>query len=157
MRALTRWHPFADISHTRRLIDRLFDDAFFRPYRFGVWTLDNGYVPLDVYQTKDDAVVKASLPGLKPEDVEISIEDNVLTIKGRVQASEEVENESYVLRERRHGSFHRSVTLPDNLNTDKTEATFKEGILTVSIPKLEESKPRTIKVKADKQTEGKKV
>lgn len=157
MRTLTRWHPFSHVADRRALFDRLFDDSFFRPYRVGTWALEDSQVALDMYQTDDNVVVKASLPGLKAEDVDISIEGSVLTIKAEIQESTEEEKEDYVLRERRSGSFHRSVRLPRSLNTDETEATFEDGVLTVTIPKAEEAKPKAIKVKAGKQIEGKKA
>ena len=154
MKTLTRWSPFVEISHAHRLMDRIFDDTVFRPYRLGVRWFEDGHVPLDMYQTEDDVVVKASLPGIKPEDVEISIDGNTLIIRGQAETSEKEEKDSYVLRERRWGSFHRSVTLPSNLKTDKAEATYEDGVLTLSIPKADEAKPKTIKVKAVHQLEG---
>ena len=147
MRVLTRWEPFAGITSTRRLIDRVFDDTFFRPYRLGSSQLDGTYLPLDVAQTRDEVVIKASLPGLKPPDVQVSLDGNVLTIRGETGASQDTEDGSYVLRERRQGAFHRSLTLPKGLVTDKVEARFEDGVLTLTIPKAEESKPRTIEVK----------
>ena len=156
MRTLTRWHPFSPVAHRRSLFNRLFDDSLFRPYRVGNWPEEDSRVPLDVYQTEDDVVVKASLPGLKAEEVDISIEDNVLTIKGEAQESTEDEKENYVLHERRSGSYNRSIRLPRNLTPDKTKATFEDGVLTVAIPKAEEAKPKAIKVKAVQQIEGKK-
>ena len=157
MRALTRWEPFAGMTSTRRLIDRVFDDTFFRPYRIGFSRWDGGYLPLDVAQTKDEVVIKASLPGLKPQDVEVSLDGNVLTIQGGTEDSLETEEESYVLRERRRGAFRRSLTLPRGLVTDKVEARFEDGVLTLTIPKSEESKPRTIEVKGVLELEGKKT
>ncbi|MCH8087947.1 MAG: Hsp20/alpha crystallin family protein [Chloroflexi bacterium] len=157
MRVLTRWEPFAGITSTRRLIDRVFDDTFFRPYRLGSSQLDGTYLPLDVAQTRDEVVIKASLPGLKPQDVQVSLDGNVLTIRGETGASQDTEDESYVLRERRQGAFHRSLTLPKGLVTDKVEARFEDGVLTLTIPKAEESKPRTIEVKGVLELEGKKT
>ena len=157
MRVLTRWEPFAGITSTRRLIDRVFDDTFFRPYRLGSSRLDGTYLPLDVAQTRDEVVIKASLPGLKPQDVQVSLDANVLTIRGETGASQETEEESYVLRERSRGAFHRSLTLPKGLVTDKVEARFEDGVLTLTIPKAEESKPRTIEVKGILELEDKKT
>ena len=157
MRVLTRWEPFTGRTSTRRLIDRVFDDTFFRPYRISSSRWDGGYLPLDVSQTKDEVVIKASLPGLKPQDVEVSLDGNVLTLGGKTEASKDTEEESYVLRERRPGAFHRSLTLPRDLVTDKVEARFEDGVLTLTIPKSEESKPRTIEVKGVRELEGKKA
>ena len=157
MKALTRWDPFAEVPHVRRLMDRIFDDTLFRPYRLGVWTQEEGHIRLDIYQTKDEVVAKASLPGVKPEEMEISIDHNTLTIRGEVKGSEDVDQDSYVLRERRRGTFQRSVTLPNNLKTDKTVADFEDGILTISIPKADEAKTKTIKVNPVHRTESKKA
>ena len=112
MRVLTRWEPFAGITSTRRLIDRVFDDTFFRPYRLGSSRLDGTYLPLDVAQTRDEVVIKASLPGLKPQDVQVSLYGNVLTIRGETEASQNTEEESYVLRERRRGASTEASPCP---------------------------------------------
>ena len=157
MKTLTRWHPFSHVEPSKRLFDRFFDDSLFRPYRAGTWTLEDTRVALDVYQTGAEIVVKASLPGLTAEDVDISIESNVLTIKGEDEQSTEEKKEDYILRERHSGAYSRSIRLPRNLTTDKTEATFEDGVLTITIPKAENAKLETIKVKAVKQAEGKKA
>jgi HSP20 family protein len=105
---------------------------------------------IDVYETKDDVVVKAALPGLKPEQVDISITGSTLSIRGESKEENEVKEENYVRKERHFGSFSRTVTLPDGLKSDKADATFENGMLTLRIPKSEERKPKTIKVKAIK-------
>ncbi len=154
MKALTRRHPFGHVDHGKRFFDRFFDDSLFRPYRVRTLTLEDNRVTLDMYQTEDEMVVKASLPGLTTEDVDISIENNVLTIRGEADESTEEKQGDYILRERHSGSYSRSVRLPKNLTTAKTEATFEDGVLTVTIPKSEDAKPETIKVKAVKKNGG---
>ncbi len=154
MKALTRRHPFGHVDHGKRFFDRFFDDSLFRPYRVRTLTLEDNRVALDMYQTEDEMVVKASLPGLTTEDVDISIENNVLTIRGEADESTEEKQGDYILRERHSGSYSRNVRLPKNLTTAKTEATFEDGVLTVTIPKSEDAKPETIKVKAVKQNGG---
>ena len=109
-----------------------------------------------MYHTADDVVVKAALPGVKPEEVDITITDGNLTIKGETKAEEEVQREDYFYQEHRYGAFNRSVTLRNGLNTDKAEANFDNGILAVTLPKSEQVKPKSIKGKAKSITEGKK-
>jgi HSP20 family protein len=103
---------------------------------------------LDVYQTPSEVVVKAALPGAKPEDVNIDITGDTLTIKGERKAEQEVKRENYLYQERRYGAFSRTVVLPSGLKSDKAEATMEDGVLTLTIPKAEEVKPKAIKVKA---------
>lgn len=128
-------------------MDRLFEDSFVRPWRLlGLW--DNGYAfPADMYHTPEAVVIKASLPGVKPEEVDITISEGTLTIKGEHKAEEETKQEDYLYQERRYGSFCRSFTLPSHLHTEKAEAIFEQGVLTLTIPKAEEVKPKQIKVK----------
>jgi HSP20 family protein len=93
-------------------------------------------------------MVKTAVPGVKPEDIDISIVGNSLTIKGETKAEEKVEKQDYILQERHYGSFERSMRLPDGVLADKTEASFKDGILTLTVPKAAEARPKTIKVQA---------
>jgi HSP20 family protein len=132
----------------RQAMDRLFDDSFVRPSR-SLGTIDQVTAPaLDVYQTPNEIVVKATMPGVKPEDVDIDITGDTLTIKGERKAEQEVKREDYLYQERRYGAFSRSVVLPSGLKSDKTEATMEDGVLTLTIPKAEEVKHKAIKVKA---------
>ena len=102
---------------------------------------------VDVYETDEDVVVKASVPGVDPEELDISITGDTLTIKGETRAEEEVEEENYVYRERRYGAFSRSMTIPTSVEADEADAEFEDGVLTLRLPKAEEVKPKTIKVK----------
>jgi len=137
----------------RQAMDRLFEDSFVSPARI-LGTFGAGVTtPIDMYHTANDVVVKAALPGVKPDDVEITIVGDTLTIKGEAKAEEEVKREDYLYQERRYGAFSRSVTLPSGLDTDKAEATFENGVLTLTIPKVEKVKPKQVKVKT---AEGKK-
>jgi HSP20 family protein len=107
-----------------------------------------GMMPaVDVYQTKNDVVIEASLPGLKAEDVNLSIENDVLTIEGKIEQKSEVDDKEYYRREVRMGSFHRAVALPASVQSDKADAKFEDGILKVVIPKAEHAKPKTINIK----------
>jgi HSP20 family protein len=131
----------------REAMDRLFDDAFTRPLsiRDG-WSMSTPAI--DMFQTENDVVVKASIPGLKAEDVQINITGDVLTLKGEVKQEEERNDKAWHIREHRFGSFERSVALPTAVKTEKAEAVFENGILTVTLPKADEVKPKTINIKA---------
>jgi HSP20 family protein len=103
---------------------------------------------LDMYETDENLVVTTDMPGVKPENLDISITGDVLTIKGETRMEEEVKQENYHRRERRYGAFNRSVTLPVPVDADQAEARFKDGVLTLTIPKAEEAKPKVIKIKS---------
>ncbi len=146
--SIERWQPFSELMSLREAMDRLFEDSFVRPYR-GLTALGEVAAPaLDIYQTPSEVVVKASLPGVKSEDVSIDITGDSLTIKGESKAEQEIKKEDYLYQERRYGAFSRSVALPSGLKTDKSEATLEDGILTITIPKAEEIKPKKISVKS---------
>jgi len=146
--AIERWQPFSELMSLRQAMDRLFEDRFVRPPR-AVSALGEVAAPaLDVYQTPTEIVVKAALPGLKPEDVNIDITGETLEIKGERKAEQEIKKDDYLYQERRYGAYSRSVVLPSGLKTDKAEATMEDGILTLTIPKVEEVKPKKISVKA---------
>jgi HSP20 family protein len=132
----------------RQAMDRLFDDSFVRPSR-SLENFGQAVAPaLDVYQTPSEIVVKATMPGVKPEDVNIDITGDTLTIKGERKAEQEIKREDYLYQERRYGALSRSVVLPAGLKSDKTEATMEDGVLTLIVPKAEEVKPKAIKVRA---------
>jgi len=154
--AIERWQPFSELMSLRQAMDKLFEDSFVRPSR-ALAALGEVTAPaLDVYQTANEVVVKATLPGLKPEDVSIDITGETLTIKGETKAEQEIKKENYLYQERRYGSFARSVVLPSGLKPDKAEATIEDGVLTLTIPKAEEVKPKAIKVKAKEKPKEKK-
>ena len=147
MSNLTRWEPAREIMTLREAMDRLFDDAFTRPFS----TTDGGSAPaIDMYQTDDEIVVKASLPGIKSDEVQINITGDVLTLKGEVKHEEETKEKAWHIREQHWGSFQRSVALPTNVVADKAKAEFENGILTITLPKAEEVKPKTITINATK-------
>lgn len=145
MSNLIRWEPAREMMTLREAMDRLFDDAFTRPL-----SLRDGWsVPaIDMYQTDDEIVVKAALPGVKADEVQINITGEVLTLKGEMKYEEEKEEKAWHIREQRYGSFERSIVLPTDVVADKAKADFENGILTITLPKAEEVKPRTITVKA---------
>jgi HSP20 family protein len=143
------------MMHLRQAMDRLFDESFTRPWRL-LGREGETFVPLDVYESEDELVVKASLPGVEPEDVDVSITGDTLSIKGEFKSEEETEKPSYHRQERRYGGFHRALTLPTQVEADKAEAVFEHGVLTLTVPKAETEKPKTIKVKARSMIEGEK-
>ena len=153
--SMIRWEPFREMVSLRQAMDRLFEDSFIRPSRLRPEPRADE-LPIDMYQTKDDVVVKAALPGVKPEEVDITITGDTLTIKGEHKEEQESKGEDYLYKEHRYGTFSRSVTIPPQVKSDEAEATFENGVLTLTIPKAEEIKPKQIKVKAKGIIEGKK-
>mgnify|MGYP000871806053 CR=1 FL=1 len=143
--SITRWEPFKDLMTLREAMDRLFEDSFVRT---GPRWVSAGEprceLPLDVYATDEELVIMAAVPGVNPSDVEITIEGDSLTIRGEIPAP--MENVDYIARERPYGKFQRNLRLNIPVQADKAEATFDKGVLTLTIPKQEEIKPRTIKV-----------
>ena len=127
-------------------MDRMFEEGFWRPPGpFGGW--GEGTLALDMYETEDSVVVKTAIPGMKAEDLDVSVTGNTLTIRAETTEEEEIKRERYLRRERRHGSYARSVTLPNGLQADRAEADYTDGVLTLTFPKAEEVRPKTIKVK----------
>lgn len=155
--SMIRWEPFPELMSLRQAMDRLFEDSFIRPSRL-VSLLGETLTPaIDMYQTPTEVVVKANLPGVKPEEIDIHITGDTLTIKGERKTEEEIKRENYLYQEHRYGAFSRSVSLPTGLKTDKAQASLENGILTLTIPKAEEAKPKVIKVKTKGVVESKKV
>jgi len=154
MADLIRWEPFREMMTLRDAMDRLFEDSFVRPSRLFWPELGRGDLPVDMYQTANDVVVKASIPGLKPDEVDISITGDTLTIKGEHKEEKETKEQDYFYKERRYGAFSRSLTIPVPVKAEKAEATFENGVLTLTLPKAEEAKPKQIKVKAKQMIEG---
>ena len=148
MTQLTRWEPFRDLVSLREAMDRLFEESVIRSEGAALAPRVTGTLALDVYETDNDVVVKASVPGVDPEDLDISITGETLTIKGETRTEEEVEEEDYIYRERRYGAFSRSAAIPTSVEADEAEADFEDGILTLRLPKAEKVKPKAIKVKA---------
>lgn len=147
MSNLIRWEPARDFMTLREAMNHLFDDAFTRPFSLSM--RDGWSVPaIDMYQTDDDIVVKASIPGFNAEEVQISVTGEILTLRGEMKHEEENKDKSWHVREQRWGSFERSIALPTEVVADQAKAEFENGILIVTLPKAEEVKPKTITVKA---------
>ena len=148
MNVLTRWNPYRQSMSLRDQMDRLFEDTFnlMPSTRTGFQTMSNWGLDLDVSETDEAYIVKAGVPGISPDDLDITLTNNVLTIKGEIEADEKREGEVFHMREMRYGSFSRSITLPEYVNADEVEADVDNGILTVHVPKSEESKPKRIPI-----------
>jgi HSP20 family protein len=145
MAAITRWDPFAEVASLHDRMNRLFEDP--RVWRVSLGESGESF-PIDVLDTNDDVIVKASLPGVKPEDIEISITGQVLTLKGETREEHEEKAQNWYRRERRQGSFVRQIQLPTEVDSGKAEAVFEDGVLRLTLPKAETVKPKTIKVQA---------
>ena len=145
MNSITRWDPFREIMAMRSAMDRLFDNF----YSSGAWQPSATWeLPLDVAETKDEFIVQASIPGIKAEDLEITYNANTLTIKGETKEEKDVEEKHYHLRERRYGSFVRSISVPSTIQADAIRAEFDSGVLTLHLPKAEEAKPKRIQIQS---------
>jgi HSP20 family protein len=142
--SMVRWEPFRDLMTLRDAMDRLFEDSYVRTgprWAAGEATYQ---LPIDVYTTDEEIVITASVPGVDPEAVEITIEGDTLTIRGEIKGP--LENVNYAVQERAYGRFQRSLRLNIPVQPDHAEASFEQGVLTLTIPKQEEMKPKTIKV-----------
>jgi HSP20 family protein len=145
---ITPWRPFRELEEW----DRRFDDMLGRP----LWRLpvdERGWMPaLDVFEKADKFVVKAELPGIKEEDIHVSVVGDTLSIRGEKKSETEVKEEDYYRSERSYGSFYRSIPIPANVNADKIEACFEDGVLEVALPKSAKAKPKKVTVSAKKKT-----
>jgi len=143
--AIVRWEPFRDLLSTQDRFNRLFNDTFSRFFDEGdlarTWA-----PPVDVYETEHDVVLKAEIPGVDPKEVEVRVEDGTLYLKGERKFENEVKQDNYHRIERAYGSFVRSFPLPSSVDAEKANAQYKNGVLTLTLPKREEAKPRTIKI-----------
>jgi len=137
-RALSLWEA----------MDRFFEEGFVRPWLPMAWEASGGFA-LDMYETDEAFVIKTSAAGMQPEDVDIDISNNVLTIRGEARKEEEEEGARYHRMERYYGRFERSVALPTRVDVEKIEATLKDGVLTIEIPKAEEVRPKKVTIKVE--------
>ena len=133
--AIQRWNPFIDIRPLNRT-------------RFGTFESSRWPIPIDVVSEGENVVIRASLPGLKREDINVTMDDRMLTIRGEASSDSESDKGDYLLRERRVGRFSRSLRLPRSVDTDNAEPTYENGVLTISFPRQESSKTRQLEVKA---------
>jgi len=149
--AIVRWEPFRDMLTTQDRFNRLFNETFSRFFGEGSEVASAGWLPaVDVYETDQNVMMKAELPGVDPKNVEIRVEDGTLYLKGERKFEKEVKEENYHRVERSYGSFTRSFALPSSVDSEKAAADYKDGVLTLTLPKKEEAKPKTIKILASK-------
>ena len=144
--ALIRWEPVRELNTLQNEMNRLFNSVFDTPVPNGNTTLRRWIPAMDLVETDDDFVLRADLPGLSEGDVNIELEDNVLTVSGERNSEHEDRKEGYYRVERASGSFSRSLTLPEGVNPDAIKASFDKGVLEIRIPKPEERKPRKVAI-----------
>jgi len=144
--AIVRWEPLRELSTLQNEMNRLFNTAFDAPSNGNGGTLRRWMPAMDLVETQDHFVLRADLPGLSEEDVNIEIEERVLTVSGERKSEHESTKEGYHRVERAFGRFSRSLTLPEGINPEAVTASFDKGVLEVSIPKPEERKPRKISI-----------
>ncbi|MDP6577136.1 MAG: Hsp20/alpha crystallin family protein [Dehalococcoidales bacterium] len=151
-KGLIPWRPFRELEN----IEQHFEDVFDRSWLPAVWrripSLEMGWAPaVEVFEKEGKFVVKAELPGIKEEDMDISVVDNTLTIKGEKKTESEVKEEDYYCCECSYGSFSRSIALPSNVDAKKIAASYEDGVLGISLPKASEVKPKKISISAKKK------
>jgi HSP20 family protein len=146
--AIVRWDPFRDVTTLQERMNRLFDQALSRTrmddeegLTASMWS-----PAVDIFETHDSIVMKAELPGVSRENIDIHVEDNTLTLKGERRFEREVKEENYLRIERSYGAFQRAFNLPTGVQQDKIRAVFKDGVLEVTMPKAEETKPKQVKI-----------
>lgn len=145
---IVRWDPWTTLPSLQDRINRIFEEAFPRGAAKDTEFAPADWRPaVDTYEESNNIVIKAELPGVKKEDITIDVKDNVLTLKGERSADTEVKEENYYRREHSYGKFFRAFTLPDAVDSNKIEASCKDGVLKISIPKAEAAKTKKIDIK----------
>jgi HSP20 family protein len=141
--ATERWDPFRDMISLRDAMNTLLQESFVRP---GAGATGVGTLPLDVSENENEFVIRASLPGVKPEDVQVTVHGDVLMIRAEAKAEEEKAGDTWHLRERRFGTVQRSVALSAPVDSDRADARFEHGVLTLALPKAEQARPKQIRI-----------
>jgi HSP20 family protein len=145
--ALIRWDPFREMSALQERMNRLFSDVRAQAPVQGEEIVQGTWVPaVDIFETNEAIVIKAELPGITAKDISVEVKDNTLTLKGEKKFEKEVKEENYHRVERSYGSFQRAFTLPGTIQQEKVKAKFRDGILEINLPKVEEAKPKQVKV-----------
>ena len=144
---ISPWRPFRDLERIRRDMDRVWDSFFEKKPALKTGEAGEWFPSLDVTETKNDILVKAEIPGMDVKDIDISLNNDVLTIKGEKKQEKDEKEENYHLVERTYGTFVRSVRLPGEVKSDKISASYKNGVLNISLPKSEEAKKKEVKIK----------
>ena len=144
MNSITRWDPFRNLSSLQDQVNRLFETSFKTHADNSALTT---WAPaVDIYETENELVIKADLPDVVEKDVDVRVENNMLTIRGERKFEQNVKEDNYLRVERAYGSFSRSFSLPNTVNTEAIQANYKEGVLKVVLPKRAESKPKQVKI-----------
>ncbi len=144
MNTLSRWEPFRGISSLQEQVNRLFENRFASCAE--EQTLTAWAPAVDVYETENELVIKADLPEISEKELDVRVENNMLTIRGERRFEQKVKEENYLRMERAYGSFSRSFSLPNTVNTEAVKAEYKEGVLTLTLPKRAELKPKQVKI-----------
>lgn len=146
--AVVRWDPVREMVLLRDAVDKLFQDAFVPPVGWGTLAVNGAQpMPVDLYHNDQEIVVKATAPGVNPNDLQVTVEQGHLIIKGEVKPESEIDG-TYLIRERRPAAFARAIPLPSQIDDAKIEASIEHGVLTVKLPKAEAVKPKQIKIRA---------
>ena len=148
--AIVRWEPFRDLVTSQDRFNRLFNESFSRLFGDEEGTPRAWTPAVDIFESDNNIVLKAELPGVDPKDVEVRVEDSTLYLKGERKFEKEVKEDNYHRIERSYGSFARSFSLPATIDSEKVQAEYKDGLLTLTIPKREEARPKTIKINVSK-------
>ena len=151
---MRRYNPLGEMVSLRQAMDRLFEDSFVDPTGARGGEAGQALAAIDVHETSDALVVTATLPGVKPDDVDITLTGQNLTIRGEFKADESVKREQYLYQERRYGTFARQIQLPIRVQGERAEASFENGLLRLTIPKADEVKPRQIQIRAGRNVTG---
>ncbi len=147
MNSVIRWEPFRSSNSLQEHFNRLFESAY--PGRSSESSVTTWAPAVDIQETENELVLKADLPGLDEKDIDVRIENNTLTVRGERKFEKQVSEDNYLRVERSYGSFSRSFTLPNTINTEAIRAEYKNGVLTVQMPKRAESKPKQVKVNVE--------
>ncbi len=148
--AIVRWEPFRGLLNTQREINRLFNEVSPRVWGDEELSTRTWGPAVDIYETENALVLKADVPGVDPKDVELRVEDGMLYLKGERKFEKEVKEENYHRVERTYGSFARSFSLPNSIDSEKVTAEYKDGQIILTLPKREEAKPKSIKINVSK-------
>jgi len=148
MTALVRWQPYREMISLADVMDRMLSRAFFRPFEFAPYWDGTQAMPMDVVENAEGYTIQASVPGIKPDELDITVENNVLTIRAERKAEDNQDGNEVRWQERYYGKIERCFALPVEVNADKAEAKLEHGVLTLTLPKAEAVKPKAIKVQA---------
>jgi HSP20 family protein len=149
---LRRWDPFRELRQMQENMDRMWRS--FGQGEGEAGNVENWAIPLDVVQQGDNIIVRASVPGVNPEDIDVSIENDVLIIKGQTREEREHQEDNYLMRERRSGSFYRALRLPDTLDSDQAQPHYEHGVLSITFPRLEPKRAKLLQISGSQGSQG---